>query len=253
MNKKLIAGNWKMNLLRREARELARSLVQNIDEKAVKCKVMIAPPYTSLDCVKEVISGSIIELGAQDVFWEPFGAFTGEVSPPMLVDVGCSWVIVGHSERRHILGETDEHVGKKIKAALDFGLKVIVCVGETLNERKAFQVESVLERQISKAMQELEEVPSPDCVVIAYEPVWAIGTGEHASLSQIEEAHHIIMNKLIEHFGKTAHNIKILYGGSVNEDNAQYILRIKNVGGVLVGGASLKAKSFLKIINSCGE
>lgn len=250
MKRKLVAANWKMNMLRSEAGELLNTVTKGV-RSPLGCDVMVAPPYTSLDVAANILTGTDIELGAQDVFWELSGAYTGEISPSMLLDAGCEWVITGHSERRAIFGETDEIINRKVDVSLRTGLKVILCVGETLDQRQKNMVSEVLNRQVSSVVDNIGDKYIND-IVLAYEPVWAIGTGENASSEQIEGAHKIIMDNLIAHFGKDAHNIRILYGGSVKTDNIEEILSIDNSDGVLVGGASLDASSFLKIIEYAG-
>lgn len=250
MKRKLIAANWKMNMLRSEAADLLNNIIKGVNSP-LGCDVMVAPPYTSLDVAANILSGTDIELGAQDVFWELSGAYTGEISPPMLLDAGCEWAIIGHSERRSVFSETDEIITKKVDISLRTGLKVILCVGETIDQRRNDEVSKVINRQVSSVVKNIENKYSND-IVLAYEPVWAIGTGENASTEQIEHAHKIIMDNLIAHFGKDTHNIRILYGGSVKKDNIGEILSIENVDGVLVGGASLDASSFLKIIEYAG-
>lgn len=250
MKRKIVAANWKMNMLRSDAAGLLNAVISGVDFP-LGCDVIIAPPYTSLDVARNILSGTDLELGAQDVFWELSGAYTGEVSPSMLIDAGCDWVIIGHSERRAIFGETDDIIKKKVEASLRTGLKVILCVGETLEQRNSNEVSKILSSQIEGAVKDIDKKYSTD-VVFAYEPVWAIGTGKNATSGQIEAAHKIIMDDLIAHFEKDAHNIRILYGGSVKEDNIKEILSIRNVDGVLVGGASLDSDSFVKIIEYAG-
>lgn len=250
MKRKLIVANWKMNMLRNDATGLLVKILNGLSFP-LGCDVVIAPPYTAINTVGNVITGYDIEIGAQDVFWEQSGPFTGEISPSMLVDIGCDWVIIGHSERRTIFGETDDMVRKKVDTSLRTGLKVILCVGETSEQRDEGRVSEIINQQVSGVIDSVEE-QYLDQVVIAYEPVWAIGTGVNASSYQIEEVHQIIMDNLIAHFGKDAHTIRILYGGSVKKDNIDEILSIRNVDGALVGGASLDSDSFIKIIESAG-
>lgn len=250
MKRKIVAANWKMNMLRNDAARLLNTVITGVDFP-LGCDVVIAPPYTSLDVARNILSGTDLELCAQDVFWELSGAYTGEVSPSMLIDAGCDWVIIGHSERRAIFGETDDVIKKKAEASLRTGLKVILCVGETLEQRNSNEVSKILSSQIAGAVKDIDKKYLAD-MVFAYEPVWAIGTGENATSDQIEAAHKIIMDNLIAHFGKDTHNIKILYGGSVRENNIEEILSIRNVDGVLVGGASLDSDSFVKIIEYAG-
>lgn len=263
MDKKLVVGNWKMNLLREEALELSGAIVSLLGEDYDACEVVLVPPYTVLDVVGRGISGSNIDLGAQNVFGRISGAFTGEISAPMLLDAGCHWVIVGHSERRHILGETDEQVSEKLLLSISCGLKVILCVGETevqreeairgsedISTRKDLLF-SPIKVQIENALRNLDEERISD-IVIAYEPVWAIGTGKNATSSEIAEIHGYIRELLTEMFPRLGNTVKILYGGSVKTGNIEEIMSVDEVEGVLVGGASLSADSFFRIIKSVG-
>ncbi len=263
MDKKLVIGNWKMNLLREEALELSAAVVSLLGEDYDACQVVLVPPYTVLDVVRGRISGSSIDLGAQNVFGRISGAFTGEISAPMLSDAGCSWVIVGHSERRHILGETDEQIREKLLLSVSCGLKVILCVGETevqreeairgsedISRRKELLF-SPIKVQMENALHDLDEERISD-IVIAYEPVWAIGTGKNATSSEIDEIHGYIRELLTEMFPSSGNNVKILYGGSVKTGNIAEIMSVDEVDGVLVGGESLSADSFFRIIKSVG-
>ena len=263
MDKKLVVGNWKMNLLREEALELSGAIVSLLGEDYNACQVVLVPPYTVLDVVSRCISGSNIDLGAQNVFGRISGAFTGEISAPMLLDAGCHWAIVGHSERRHILGETDEQIREKLLLSISCGLKIILCVGETevqreeaicgsedVSTRKELLF-SPIKVQIENALHDLEEEQISD-VVIAYEPVWAIGTGKNATSSEIAEIHGYIRELLTEMFPRSGNSVKILYGGSVKTGNIEEIMSVDEVEGVLVGGASLSADSFFRIIKSVG-
>jgi triosephosphate isomerase (TIM) len=250
MRRRLIVGNWKMNTVRQEAIELARRLSGLIRSSGVD--VVIAPPYTSLEAVYEVVRSTDIHLGAQDVFWENSGAFTGEISPYMLIDAGCRWVIIGHSERRGILGETDDMVRKKVRASLGSGLIPIVCVGETLEERERGKTMKVVESQIENGLKDLS-LDNPDKIAIAYEPVWAIGTGKNATPEEAEEVHGFIRGILKGTFGEVADGIRVLYGGSVTPANIKELLSPPDIDGALVGGASLKADSFTKIVQLAGE
>ena len=261
MDKKLVVGNWKMNLLREEALELSGAIVSLLGEDYDACQVVLVPPYTVLDVVNRRISGSNIDLGAQNVFGRISGAFTGEISAPMLLDAGCNWAIVGHSERRHILGETDEQIREKLLLSISCGLKIILCVGETevqreeaicgsedVSTRKELLF-SPIKIQIENALHDLDEEQISD-VVIAYEPVWAIGTGKNATSSEIAEIHGYIRELLTEMFPRLGNSVKILYGGSVKTGNIKGIMSVDEVDGVLVGGASLSADSFFRIIKS---
>ena len=263
MDKKLVVGNWKMNLLRKEALELSGEIVDLLGEGYDACGVVLVPPYTVLDAVGKHISGSNIDLGAQNVSGRIGGAFTGEISAPMLLDAGCNWAIVGHSERRHILGETDEQVREKLLLSISCGLKVILCVGETEVQREEAVrgSEDVLTRkellfspikvQIENALSGLDEERISD-VVMAYEPVWAIGTGKNATSSEIAEIHVYIRELLTGMFPRSGSSVKILYGGSVKTGNIEEIMSVDEVDGVLVGGESLSADSFFRIIKSVG-
>jgi triosephosphate isomerase (TIM) len=241
----LIAGNWKMYKTTAAARELARAVVEGAGGEV---QVVVAPPFTALLAVAEVLRGSRVGLSGQDMHHEPEGAFTGEVSPVMLRDVGCSHVILGHSERRHIFGESDEGVARKGRAALAHGLTPILCVGETLAEREGNRTTEVVERQVERALREL----SADQVaagVVAYEPVWAIGTGRTATPDQAQEVHAFIRASVARSHGEAAAAaLRILYGGSVKPDNIGALMGQVDVDGALVGGASLDAASFLKIV-----
>jgi triosephosphate isomerase len=244
----LIAGNWKMHKTLAEARDLAREIVRGVGPKT-RAEVVLAPPYTALAAVAAELAGSKVKLSAQDTFWEEKGAFTGAIAPGMLADVGCSYVIVGHSERRQLFGETDENVNRKVKAVLAAGLMPIMCVGETLAEREAGRTFQVVETQVLNGLEGFP-VEARERLVIAYEPVWAIGTGKTATPEQAQEVHHLLRGLLSEVLGTTA--IRILYGGSVTPDNAATLLAQPDLDGALVGGASLKAASFLGIINAAG-
>jgi triosephosphate isomerase (TIM) len=247
--KKFIAGNWKMYTNLARARELAGAVVKGLagDDRVT---VALCPPFPYLIAVGDVLKGSSVVLGAQNVHFANEGAYTGEVSPLMLLDCGCRYAIVGHSERRHGLNEPDLFLNQKVKAALAAGLSVIFCVGETLAEREGNQTESVLERQLAAG---LAGVPKEHIsrLVIGYEPVWAIGTGKNATPQQAQEAHAFIRRKVAAQFGDaTAQDLIIQYGGSVKPDNVAEILRQPDVDGALVGGASLNADSFLAIIRA---
>lgn len=243
----LIAGNWKMYKTIPEAVETAAQLKEEVKDVSGR-EIVIAPSFVSLHPVAQVIKGSNIILSAQDVFWEMEGAFTGEVAPVMLLSAGCTYTIIGHSERRQYFGETNETANKKIKKSMEGGLKVIVCIGETLEEREAGKTFSVLENQISDGLKELS-FAQLEKIVVAYEPVWAIGTGKTATAAQAEEAHQFIRNKLKEQFNTdVAEKTRILYGGSVKPDNIDQLMAEKDIDGVLVGGASLKVDSFSRIV-----
>jgi len=249
--KPLIAGNWKLNCLQADAVALARAVVDGCKSVADR-EVMVAPVFTALGAVREAVAGSTVSLGAQDLFWEANGAFTGEVSAPMLRDVGCSHVIIGHSERRQHFAETDYTVAKKVAAAVAAGLVPVVCVGETLAQREAGATFGVIQRQIAGGLVELP-AEHFSRLVIAYEPVWAIGTGRTATPEQAEEVHARIRSLLADVLNPAAASaIRILYGGSVKPDNVDTLMACPNVDGSLVGGASLKPNDFLRIVHFQG-
>ncbi len=242
-----IAGNWKMNKTVGEAIDLIRELKRDISE-VKDVEVAVAPPFTALHAVHKELEGSSIRLAAQNLYWEEKGAFTGEISPLMLKEVGCQYVIIGHSERRQFFGESDETVNRRIKAALAQGLKVIFCSGETLAEREEAKTFAVIERQVSGGLKGLGDKELRN-VTIAYEPVWAIGTGKTATPEQAEEVHRFIRGKVDQLFSrKVSEEIRIQYGGSVTPDNIKKLMNQPDIDGALVGGASLKAESFSKIV-----
>jgi triosephosphate isomerase len=245
---KMIAGNWKMHKTLAEARDLAREIVQGVGRET-RVEVVLAPPYTALTAVAAEISGSKVKLCAQDTFWEEKGAFTGAIAPGMLADAGCTHVIVGHSERRQHFGDDDEAVNRKVHAALAAGLKPIMCVGETLAEREDGKTFAVVETQVLNGLAGFP-VSEHERLVIAYEPVWAIGTGKTATPDQAQEVHRLIRQLLADTLGTA--DIRILYGGSVTPDNAATLMAEPDLDGALVGGASLKAASFLGIIAATG-
>lgn len=242
-----IAGNWKMNKTRSEAVALAGELAEKL--RGSQIKIMIAPPFTSLDAVSAVIKGSNILLGAQNMSDAESGAHTGEVSVLMLRDLGVETVILGHSERRLIYGESDEFINRKVHLALKHGLDVILCVGETLDQREAGQAETIVRDQLEKGLAGLSETQL-SAVTIAYEPVWAIGTGKTATPEDADAIHQVIREKITALYSTDAsEKLVIQYGGSVKPENASDLLNMKNIDGALVGGASLKADSFTAIIN----
>ena len=246
----LIVGNWKMNGTVEETLKLITELRHKLPQTATE--VVIAPPFTTLYSASVALQDTTIKLAGQDMHWETEGAFTGEVSGYFLKDVGCSHVIIGHSERRQYFGETDEMVNKKIQAAQAQELTPIFCLGETLEQRKAGKTEVVIEGQLKKGLQ---TIPMNDLkgLAIAYEPVWAIGTGQTPTVEEIGQVHRFIRNFIAKaHDAPTANAVSLLYGGSVTPENASTILRVSHVDGVLVGGASLVIEKFLKII-AAGE
>lgn len=248
MRTPVIAGNWKLFKTIGEATSLVNDL-KPLVAGAKGVEIVVAPVFTALSRVADAAAGSNIRVAGQDCYWEEEGAFTGEVAPKLLKDAGCSHVIIGHSERRQYFGETDETVNKKTKAAIGAGLAAIVCVGETLAEREADKTFAVIEKQITGALAGV----SADIltkVVIAYEPVWAIGTGKTASDAQAQEVHAFIRGLVAKMFGQAvADAIRILYGGSVKPDNVKGLMAQADIDGALVGGASLKADSFAAIVN----
>ncbi len=244
----LIAGNWKMYLTIAEAVELARSVAASSDG-LVDREVMIAPACTALAAVAEAVSGSPVKVGAHNVGWEQEGAFTGEVSPVMLLDAGVTMVILGHSERRHIFGEDNAMINKRMLGAVKFGLFPILCVGETLAEREQGNTFKVVEEQLCQGVKGVDAAQMTR-VVVAYEPVWAIGTGETATREQAQEVHSFIRQVLAGLYEKTlADEIRILYGGSVKPENVDSLMAQPDIDGALVGGAALKFESFDRIIH----
>jgi triosephosphate isomerase len=243
----LIAGNWKMNTDLKQGVDLVlklRDLVKG--HTLVDC--VIAPPFTAIHHLSHLLADSHIDLSAQDIFWEKGGAYTGEISGEMLVSVGCKYVIIGHSERRQFFGETDEAVNKKVMAALRHGLKPIVCVGESLEDRENNRALTKVRSQVTKALSGLTGSAMRD-ITVAYEPIWAIGTGRTASPQQAEEVHNSIRELLYELFDiETVKEGRIIYGGSVKADNIDELMAQPNIDGALVGGASLKAEEFARII-----
>lgn len=241
-----VAGNWKMHTTIAEARALVTAIVRASLELA-QAEIVVAPPFTALAEARKILEGSSVQLAGQNLFWEEKGAFTGEISAPMLKDAGCQYVIIGHSERRQYFRETDADVNKKIKAALRHDLFPIVCVGESLEERERGETMLRVSRQLEEGLAGLSEKEF-ELIVIAYEPVWAIGTGRTASPEQAEQVHTFIREKLAFKYGKKrAACAIILYGGSVKPMNAYALMGEKNIDGFLVGGASLEAESFIQI------
>jgi triosephosphate isomerase len=247
MRRPIIAGNWKMNKVTGEARDLIEDLVPRVRDIDT-VEIVVCPPFTDLAVAAECLENSNIALGAQNMYFESSGAFTGEVSAEMLLDAGCTYVILGHSERRHILDESDELINRKVKAALAAGLKVMMCVGETLEERDAGLVEKIVKRHVSEGLKGLEAQALAN-LVIAYEPVWAIGTGRTATPEQAEEVHKLVRRIVAElHDQATADAMRVQYGGSVKPDNIELLMAEPDIDGALVGGAGLKADSFAGIV-----
>ena len=249
MRKIFVAGNWKMNKTIAEAQELVKALLPGL-EKFDDVDAAVCPSYLAVPAVAELCSGTPLKVGAQNLYWEESGAYTGEVSPEMVAEV-CDYVIVGHSERRKYFGETDESVNRRIKAALEVGLKVIVCVGETLEENESGKTEEVVKRQITKGLADISAEEAAK-MTVAYEPVWAIGTGKAATPEDANHVHKDVIQPLLkELFGEDrAESMRIQYGGSIKPDNAAELFSMSDIDGGLVGGASLKAESFLKILEA---
>jgi triosephosphate isomerase (TIM) len=247
MRKPIIAGNWKMHNTIKEAVELVTGLKRELDS-LYSVDIVVCPTFTALSDVHELLIDSNIKLGAQNLYWEQKGAFTGEVSAEMLKDAGCEYVIAGHSERRQFFNETNETVNKRLKAGLSCGLKVIVCVGEVLEEREKGKTFDVIKNHVHGSLAGLSKADM-DNVIIAYEPVWAIGTGKTASPEQAQEVHHYIRGLLKELFDdEVSINTRIQYGGSVKPDNIKELMKKEDLDGALVGGASLKIDSFSAIV-----
>jgi triosephosphate isomerase (TIM) len=246
MRTPLVIGNWKMHGSLTMARELAQSVRDGL-KRPRGVEVMVCPPFTALTAVADVLAGSAVGLGAQNCHWEPQGAFTGEISPVMLVELGCRLVLLGHSERRHIFHETDEEINRKVAAALRHGLQPLLCVGETAEERRQGLTFTVVEGQLRAGWAGLSPEGIARCL-LAYEPVWAIGTGVNATPAQAAEVHSYLRGLVSELGSKDlAQTVRILYGGSVKADNAAEVTQEPDVDGVLVGGASLQAQSFIGI------
>ena len=246
----IIAGNWKMNGTLAEARKLTQELVPALRGET-EVDILLCPPFTALSTVGELLKGTPISLGAQDMHWESSGAFTGEISPAMLKEIGCRFCIIGHSERRAYFGDTDPVIHKKLSAALDQELNPILCVGETLQQRQAGKTWAVIEGQLTGALEGIEPDRITRFVTLAYEPVWAIGTGQNATPEQAQEVHASIRGWLANRIGKSqAQAVRIQYGGSVKPENAGDLLGRPDVDGALVGGASLNAKAFISIVES---
>jgi triosephosphate isomerase len=243
----VIAGNWKMNKTVGEAVDLVKQL-KTLIAGVGGVEVIVAPPFTALHAVQEEAKGSVIRLAAQNLYWEEKGAFTGEVSASMIREAGCEFVIIGHSERRQLFGETDASVNRRLGAAFGQGLKPIFCIGETLKEREDEKTFSVIETQVKGGLKDLSEKELLT-ITIAYEPVWAIGTGRTATPQQAQEVHHFIRETLTKLFSPVmAEEIRIQYGGSVTPENVKGLMDQQDIDGALVGGASLKADSFSRIV-----
>jgi triosephosphate isomerase len=247
IRRSLLAGNWKMHGTRTEAERLLTALKTQIGRPADR-DVVVAPPFSALETASRLLAGTSIRLAAQNLHWEPQGAFTGEVSGPMLKELGCTYVIIGHSERRQYFGETDETVAKKVQAARRDALTPIVCVGETLEQRDKGETLAVIARQVRGALQGLD-AKAVASLVVAYEPVWAIGTGRTATPAQAQEVHASIRATLVELADQSsAELVRLLYGGSVKPDNVDALMAEADIDGALVGGASLDAEAFARIV-----
>lgn len=249
MRKPIVAGNWKMNKTVAEATDLVDGIKRELAEFR-DVDIVVCPPFTALHAVSEQVTGTYVDLGAQNMHWEKSGAFTGEVSAEMLREVYCHYVILGHSERRQYFGETDEIVNKKLHAAIAASLQPIVCVGETLEQREAGDMEKVIETQVRGSLAGLD-AKAWDSVVVAYEPVWAIGTGKTASPEQAQEVHALIRKLLVDIAGEEiAAKVRIQYGGSVKPSNAAELFAKEDIDGGLIGGAALEARSFVEIVKA---
>jgi len=247
--KPLMAGNWKMNLSLKEAEDLLTAIKEaHVD--ATRVDVLVAPPFTAIPLACSTLSGTDILVGAQNMHWEQEGAFTGEISPRMLKEAGCTHVILGHSERRTQFHETSDIVNRKLEAAIKVGLSPIICVGEALQEREQGKPFDIIKTQLNESLKTCLETKSlPQELTLAYEPIWAIGTGKTATPEQAQEVHLFIRRWLEETFGPdTANTTRILYGGSVKPDNSKELMAQQDIDGTLIGGASLKADSFLSIV-----
>ena len=248
----LVVGNWKMNGKLAESVVLAKSLVSRLKTKPACAEIAIAPPFTALAAVGDAVRNSPLKLAAQNCHWEASGAFTGEVSPPMLSEIGCHFVILGHSERRQFFHETDDTISKKLIAVTAHNMRAILCVGETLDQRQAGKTIDIVTTQLDSALKGLAKGVIEN-LAIAYEPVWAIGTGLNANPEQVREVHNCIRTHLQSGFGDSSASARLLYGGSVKPENAAGLAQLDQVNGFLVGGASLQAESFLAIADSFNE
>ncbi len=250
MRTKVVAGNWKMNNDLNGSISLISEIKKGLADKKFNVKAIVCPPFTSLETANALVKDSALKLGAQNMYFEENGAFTGEISPSMLKSVGCEFVILGHSERRTIFGESNQVINKKIKTAVKHSLKPIFCIGETLEERESGTTFKVIEKQVKEGLEGLSQAELSD-MIIAYEPVWAIGTGKVATPEQAQEVHKFIRDLIAKIYSPSfADNLIIQYGGSVKPDNSKELMSQPDIDGALVGGACLKADSFLKIIES---
>ncbi|HMA59135.1 MAG TPA: triose-phosphate isomerase [Halanaerobiales bacterium] len=251
MRKPFIAGNWKMNKTISEAKDLVSSLKEKVAD-IENVEVGVCPPAIDLQAVKKVAAGSNVKVGAQNMHWEESGAFTGDISPVMIKELGLEYIIIGHSERREYYNETDEQVNKKVHAAFEHGIKPIICVGESLEERKANETRDKVEKQVKAALKGLNQKQVSQ-TVIAYEPIWAIGTGESATAKQANQVISYIRDVIEEEYLDAADDVRIQYGGSVKPYNIEEFMAESDIDGALVGGASLEAESFAAIVRKTSE
>ena len=251
MRPRLIAGNWKMHKTVSESKSFVHALLQRLP-KTPQLEVAIAPPFTALQTIVDLLDSSSLKLAAQNVSSKNEGAYTGEISPIMLKDLGCHYVIIGHSERRLLFGEKNDVINQKVQGALHHRLHPIVCVGELLEERESGQTETVIETQTIACLEGISKEQIPN-ITIAYEPVWAIGTGRAASVKQAAEVHALIRSTISQKWGIEDHNIRVLYGGSVSPDNAKDLFQSPQINGALVGKACLEVDSFVKIISLASD
>lgn len=252
MSKRVVIGNWKMNKGVAETQSFIRALKKSLPPK-LNCIVGVAPPFTSLSAALEIAAASPLKIVAQNVHWDKEGAFTGEISPTMLKEIGCKTVLIGHSERRQYFGETNQAVNKRIKGAIEFGLEVVFCLGEKLSERENGTTKKIIESQLLEGLEGLTSSEVKN-LIVAYEPVWAIGTGKNATPVQAQEVHTYIRSILSKKFSpEVSQGIRIIYGGSVKPDNIAQLLEQDDIDGVLVGGASLDVDSFVSLIVKSNE
>jgi len=244
-----IAGNWKMNKTIAETKALCEALKSSLAPFAGKCEVAVCPTFTSLAAAVEILKGTNVKVGAQNIHWADNGAFTGEISGAMLQEIGVEYVIIGHSERRQYFGETDETVNKRIKAALKYALKPIVCIGETLEERESGVTNDVLAKQLKGGFADITAADMAN-ITIAYEPVWAIGTGKTATPDVAQETHAFIRKTLVEMFGAAGNDVVVQYGGSMKPGNAAELIAKEDIDGGLIGGAALKSDSFTELVKN---
>jgi triosephosphate isomerase (TIM) len=253
MTSPLIVANWKMHGDQAQCVRLTRQIVRAVSRDPVNAEVVLAPPFTSLKSVHDSLAGSKVKLAAQNCHWEIQGAYTGEISPIMVRELGCDYVIVGHSERRHIFHESDAMIARKLIPIISQGMRAILCVGETLDERQTRKTASVIRRQLAVPLKGLAKADIAN-IELAYEPVWAIGTGQNATPKQISQVHSQIRNYLTDRFGPVAgKKVRIIYGGSVKPENVDSLININELNGLLVGGASLKSETFLPIVKAFSQ